>query len=156
MAIRLQKVISNLVSLDQVGYIKDLCKSSLMDTFKHKLATQSSNKPKLRSYVQFKQHVFTENYINLNLNREQRLILAQVHCGTLPLKIETGRFVGTPKENCLCDICNNGQVEDEFHFILHCEFYSNERNEFYDTIKQKYLNFDNILDAPKLRCLFYF
>ena len=134
----------------------DLCKSSLMDTFKHKWATQSSNKPKLRSYVQFKQHYFTENYINLNLNREQRSILAQVRCGTLPLKIETGRFVGTPKENRLCDICNNGQVEDEFHFIFYCEFYSNERNEFYDTIKQKYLNFDNILDAPKLRCLFTF
>ena len=90
-----------------------------MDTFKHKWATQSSNKPKLRSYVQFKQHYFTENYINLNLNREQRSILAQVRCGTLPLKIETGRFVGTPKENRLCDICNNGQVEDEFHI----EFY---------------------------------
>ena len=122
----------------------DLCKSSLMDTFKHKWATQSSNKPKLRLYVQFKQHYFTENYINLNLSREQRSILAQVRCSTLPLKIETGRFVGTPKENCLCDICNSGQVEDEFHFIFHSEFYSNERNEFHDTIKQKYLNFDNI------------
>ena len=129
-----------------------------MDKFKRKWATQSSNKPKLRSNVHFKQHYFTENYVNFNLSHEQRSILAQVCCGTqsLPLKLETGRFVGTPKENRLCDICNNGQVEDEFHFIFHCEFCSNERNEFYDTIKQKYLNFDNILDAPKLRCLLTF
>ena len=41
--------------------------------------------------------------------------------------------------------------------MVNSNFYNdNEQNEFYDTIKQKYLNFDNMLDAPKLRCLFTF
>ena len=111
-----------------------------MDKFKHKWATQSSNKSKLRSYVQLKQHYFTENYVNLNLSREQQSILAQLRCGTLPLKTEMGRFVGIPTENHHCDICNSGHI-DVFHFVFHCEFYSNERNEFYDIIKQKIPNF---------------
>ena len=66
----------------------DLCKSLLMDKFKRKWAIQSSNKPKLMSYV--KQHCFTENYVNVNLSCDQRLLLALLHCGTLLLKIENG------------------------------------------------------------------
>ena len=77
----------------------------------------------------------SQKNVNLNLSHDQGSILVQLRCDTLPFKIETGRFMGTPKERRYCDICSSGQVEDEFHFVF---YYSNERNEFDDTIK---LNF---------------
>ena len=47
--------------------------------------------------------------------------------GTLPLRIETGRYRGESLEDRLCILCNKQEIEDEFHFIFSCNFYETER-----------------------------
>jgi hypothetical protein len=39
-----------------------------------------------------------------------------------------------PREQRLCQFCKNYQIEDEFHFILKCEKYSNLRTTFFSAI----------------------
>ena len=78
------------------------------------------NVPILRSYVKFKTSFKTENYITLNLNRNERSVMAQFRCGVLPLRVETGRFIGEAVNARICKLCNQGSVEDEAHFLLNC------------------------------------
>ncbi len=39
--------------------------------------------------------------------------------GILPLQLEVGRWIN----KTVCLICNNSTVEDEEHFLFHCNFY---------------------------------
>ena len=89
-----------------------------------------NNKPKLRTYKTFKFDYCPENYILLS--QAHRSLLARLRSGTLPLEIETGRFVGTPLEERTCKICNENVIEDESHFVFECTKYSHFRIGFPD------------------------
>ena len=56
--------------------------------------------------------------------------MAQLRCGILPLRIETGRFVGESPDERLCKLCNGPAIEDEKHFLLNCSFFNDIRNHF--------------------------
>ena len=43
------------------------------------------------------------------------------------LLIEIGRHRNVHRRNRTCQICNTGEIEDEFHFILKCPLYHNFR-----------------------------
>ena len=77
----------------------------------------------------------SENYITMNLSRQQHSILGQLHVGILPLTIETGRFCNTKREDRLCKLCNLNFIEDEIHFTLVCPFYCNNRYCFLNNIE---------------------
>ena len=47
------------------------------------------------------------------------LVLISFCPGTVPLEIETGRYVGIPAEQRMCKLCR-GAVEDEVHFCITC------------------------------------
>ncbi len=68
-----------------------------------------------------------EPYLNNNLSISQRSYVAKLRIGTLPLKLETGRYTGIPVEDRLCS-CGE-EVETEEHFLLRCPHYNGERNE---------------------------
>ena len=41
--------------------------------------------------------------------------MAQIKCGILPIRIETGRFCQLCSEDTLCEICDQDEVEAEFN-----------------------------------------
>ena len=82
-----------------------------------------NEKPKLCLYKSYKEHFLPEKYVTLNLLPFERSVTAQLQFGILPLHIETGRFRNIRVENRLCTLCNNNQVEDEFHFLFFCPLY---------------------------------
>ena len=90
-----------------------LCLDKLMETHIKKWKDLLPKKPKLRTYTTFKSHYFTENFIKINLDRNQRSVLSQLRCGILPLHIETGRFNNTKLEDRKCQICSTDAVESE-------------------------------------------
>ena len=52
-------------------------------------------------------------------------MLCQLRMGILPLRVETGRYVGEPLETrlCtletrLCTLCDTNAIENEKHFVL--------------------------------------
>ncbi len=59
-------------------------------------------KPKLRTYIKFKEQIETEQYINFCVSCRKRSLLAQFRMGVLPLAIETGRFKSIPVEERVC------------------------------------------------------
>lgn len=96
----------------------------------------------------------------LQLDRRQRAVVAKLRTGTLPLAIETGRYRRIAREQRLCLSCERSVIEDELHFLFHCEKYSDIRrhtitplrdNEPIDTLarilndKQKCRNLANFI-----------
>ena len=82
-----------------------------------------TSKPKLRTYVQFKLLYITEFYVTALLPKNKRSLLSQFRCGVLPLATETGRYKQVPRHERYCSMCKTNSVEDEIHFLCHCNFY---------------------------------
>ena len=123
-----------------------LCEIGMIDNFKNKVTVNIKEaqskifsmgflnlcevvceKSKLRLYkLVTSDHV--KDYV-LYASRRQRVILANLLTGTLRLRVESGRFIGEPLQNRLCQVCKEQAVEDELHFLLECTLYDRERTE---------------------------
>ncbi len=83
--------------------------------------------PKLRTYVKFKKYFEVEPYILLLMSCKRRSYLAQFISGILQLQNDIGWWANKNAEERLCLVCNEGLVEDEQHFIFHCNYYNPKR-----------------------------
>lgn len=109
------------------------------------------NKPKLRSYVEYKSEYEIEKYVNLN-NKFERSMIAKVRCGILKLKIESGRFNNTPLGERICELCDTDSVEDEKHFICLCPHYDEERRILYSLLAGIDPGFNDLVDSDHIFC----
>ena len=93
----------------------------------------AANGNKLRTYRQHKNVLKTEHYVTCNLSRGHRRTLAKFRSCNLPLAIETGRYTRpkTPVLERLCKFCDTNAKEDETHFLVDCEFYSDLRYQLF-------------------------
>ena len=91
--------------------------------------------PKLRLYRNIQRNFRTENYLCMNIPKFQRSLLAQLRCGILPIRIETGRYRGESLDDRICIMCSLDCIENvQDHFLLHCNAYLNLRSEFFTSI----------------------
>ena len=111
-------------------------------------------KPKLRTYILFKHEFETEEYVLYNLSRSERSLLAQLRAGTLPLHIETGRYVNTPVEERFCLCCQSHSVEDELHFIFDCALYNSLRDQLFSFLNTQNPNFITYSRLETLKLLY--
>ena len=123
------------------------------DTWKSKLWNDVSqeNGNKLRTYRLYKTDLIAENYVKLNMERSHRRILAKFRSGSLPLQVETGRYKKpkVPLENRICKFCSDNTVEDEMHFLISCDFYSDLRRPLFDKARSCNTDFQNMLLQDK-------
>ena len=106
---------------------------------------------KLRTYRTFKTRYETEHYLQVNIMKTERSHLAQFRCAVLPLKIETGRFSGLSVEDRICQVCNENAMEDELHFLFHCQIYNDIRIPFINKIENRESGFNAMPDLEKLK-----
>ena len=107
----------------------DNCKEAVCNYFRREWALSLSNFAKLRSYRIYKNEYKVEKYLNLNLNRYERSLMAQFRVGILPLRIEVGRYRGEEVHFRKCVFCDSEDVEDEQHFLLKCSMYNEFRQD---------------------------
>ena len=127
------------------------CELVLLNMYSNQWFAKASNVPKLRTYVTIKEKFELEEYIKVGLSRKQRSVLAQLRLGILPLHIETGRFVNTKINDRLCLICQNREIEDERHFVLHCAKYENIRQKWLGNIIARTNNYVELDDMNKFK-----
>ncbi len=99
-----------------------LCNTN-MNQYMLQWKTSLGNKPKLRTYVKFKEEYCAEDYVKYCFSRYKRSLVTQLRCGVLPLHIEVGRFRNKSVEERICQVCDSQLVEDELHFVCHCNQY---------------------------------
>ena len=127
-----------------------LCEEVLKKQYSDKWIDLIKSKPKLRTYANLKMNFETEKYVKLNLSRSQRSFAAQIRSGTLPLNIETGRFVGKAVEERICNQCQDNEIETEYHFLFYCPLYDAKRRDFLS-----HIDFGNaISDSSRLAFMF--
>ena len=56
-------------------------------------------------------------YAEYNLPKSQQSPCAQLRCGILLPRVETGRYRGLSEEERICNHCELNEVEDEINFI---------------------------------------
>jgi len=104
------------------------------------------SKPKLRYYNMYKTEFGVSDYVLFNIPKYKRSLMAQFRAGILPLEIETGRFRNTPLNERICKLCNLHEIEDEYHFLLRCEMFDNERQTMFSKCVQfesSFLDYDD-------------
>ena len=73
----------------------------------------------------------------------------------LPVEMQSWRMFLKPREERLCNICNLGEVGDEFHYLARCTVFSEERQKYIPSIIQdsSLQNFLKILKSDKIQIL---
>ena len=105
------------------------------------------NKPKLRTYVLFKNNVNIESYVKKHMQKCTRSCFAQFRLGILPLHIETGRYDNTPLLARTCKLCESEQIEDEYHFLMVCPVYTELRLQLFQKSSILISNFETSSDT---------
>jgi hypothetical protein len=115
----------------------------------------SSKATGLRSYVKFKYDYGFEQYLLKIRDFKPRKIMSKFRLSSHNLQIEKGRH-SYPKvlvDRRLCLKCNSGQIEDEFHVLVQCQFYENERCILFSQLNKNKCNIMSIAsDEDKFIC----
>ena len=111
------------------------------------------NKPKLRTYVLFKNNVNIESYVKKHMQKRTRSCFAQFRLGILPLHIETGRYDNTPLLARTCKLCESEQIEDEYHFLIIYPVYIELRLQLFQKSSILISNFETSSDTDNFLSL---
>ena len=88
-------------------------------------------------YRLFKNDANFEEYLD-NLSVKERTLLCRFRTTNHRLIIETGRWSGIDRAERLCNICNQGLIGDEYHYLIFIRmlFFFNEERKMY--LKNEY------------------
>ena len=150
--------LANISTLPVFSELKDDIKTVLFEHYEvlwyaklsRESAVRGNGRNKLRTYRMFKNSIETEPYVSALLPKGQRSALAKVRCGVAPLRIETGRFSGTPEDERLCTLCNTNEIENELHVLTQCEFYNDIRENLYMAAHEIDNNFHVLTNSEKM------
>ena len=74
-----------------------------------------------------------------------------LRAGCLPLEVEKGRHAKPkiPLNDRKCKMCNQNEVETEFHFVMNCQLYIDLRENILCHYKAMSTNFENLSEIDK-------
>lgn len=113
---------------DEVPYQQ--IKQRLLDNANQNLLMSINTSTKLNSYCLFKLDTELEQYLNCVTQNKYKYALSRFRLSSHNLAIETGRYVGIPREERLCVFCNMKTIENEFHFLSVCPLYIDLRRKY--------------------------
>ena len=126
-------------------------KQRLIDNFIQSCFAKISTYPSLHLYKYLiKENCSYETYLDI-LPSGLRTLIFKLRTSSHSLRIQTGRFGPNRilRNERICLICNSGDIEDEFHFILKCPFYHSLRKRY---IKEYFYKNPSTLKLLKLLC----
>ena len=121
-------------------------KQILSDQTQQAITSEMNNSSKASCYRLFKTSLKFEKYLDI-LNDKERNIFCKFRTTNHKLIIEVGRWGGVNKENRICTLCNHGLVGDEFHYLLECQYFNEEREHY---LEEKYLRYPNVIKFNEL------
>ena len=107
-----------------------LLKTRLRDQYIAEWRTCVAGSSSLYLYKELKQVFEKSAYLDILNNNKYRNTIAKIRLSSHKLCIETGRHQNIVRNQRKCLLCNLNDLEDEYHFILICPFYTHFRNEY--------------------------
>ena len=120
-------------------------KRKLQDQYIQKWPTISNTSSSSTNYRLIKTNFERSSYLKLlpdNLSKKMLAFRTRNH----RLPVELGRWVGTALPERTCQYCNN-ELGDGFHYVLNCNFFTNDRKEF---MNRYYYQRPNIIKYSEL------
>jgi hypothetical protein len=123
--------LAHIYDAQQMFPVKDVVKQlskSLKNVQQIRVEIECKNKPKLRTFITFKDFNSLPPHVYKPLSFPERKIISKTRLGILPIRLETARYLRPvlPEEQRLC-FCNNNEVESECHVLYRCVQYNNLR-----------------------------
>ena len=100
---------------------------------------------KLNFYCTIKDDYSPSPYLILTRKNPSRKALVKFRISSHQLRIETGRYEKIPRNERICSFCTRvNKIEDENHFLLDYEAYSQFRDIFFSKIETKIPDFKSL------------
>ena len=115
-------------------------KQTIYDQALQTLYSNCRTSNKGRAYATLKQKLTIEPFVSL-LDNSKSLALLKFRTSNHRLPVETGRYTDIAYEDRKCPFCHNS-LGDEFHYLLECDKFKNERRKF---LKPDQFNKPNML-----------
>ena len=100
----------------------------LKDQFKQNWFADMNISSKGLCYRIFKCDFDMEKYLSI-LPYNLATLFCKYRCGSHRLPVETGRWQSVARNERLCHLCDSSDIGDEFHYIMSCRFFANERKQ---------------------------
>ena len=138
-------------------FIKQL-EQRLRDNYTSSWSVQLKDSNSLYLYKEYKVKFELERYFTEIANVNHRTALSKLRLSSHCLCIETGRHGSArlPRDERYCLFCNLLEVEDEYHFILICPFYSSLRLKYISKYYYQHpsvYKFISLMSTRKLKCI---
>jgi len=91
---------------------------------------QEENNKKLCTYKHFKPDYCMEPYLYCITDPIVRKEVTCLRISAHTLNIERGRYKNINRDKRICSVCNSGEIENEFHFMMDCAFYLDLRQKY--------------------------
>ena len=130
-------------------------KSTLRDQYIQKWHANIDSSSKGVTYKNFKTIFCVEKYLLLLQPRQWKPII-KLRTSNHYLPVETGRWNNTERHERKCNLCNEKELDDEYHYIFVCDNFRNERNLLlpkYYTKRHNMLKFNEILNCKNRKTL---
>ena len=131
-------------------------KQTIMTSLKNHQHNAIRSNRKLQFYSIFKTDQRSSLQLELIKNANHRQSVAKLRCGNHDLKIETGRHCvpKIPESMRICSHCSSNEVENEIHFVFHCNLHEQLRKTLFNDIILKYPEFGSLNEQNKILFLF--
>ena len=106
-------------------------KQNLLDQFLQTWNSQLRNSSKGRNYSLFKNNISQEKYITA-LNGSLLYAMIRFRTANHKMTIETGRWNDMDLPDRKCQLCTKNDLGDEYHYLLRCIYFKNERRNYID------------------------
>ena len=138
----------------QIFAVKDVItqlKISMLSKQQELVQTECQGKPKLRTFVMFKDFQTLPPHVGKPLSFIERKTISKLRLGILPIRLETARYLRpvVPENERLC-YCNSGEIESEFYVLFKCQMYNNLREAWLSKLT-KPENFSHLPPQDKLK-----
>lgn len=139
-----------------------LIKDSIHKASEYRWLFDIQSSPKLRTYILIKDKLTLEQYLTHQDDnhsskqlKQSRAWLTQLRVGTNMLAIDQQRPIKElqPLER-ICIACDQNVIEDESHFILHCQHYQHHRTQLYNdtaSITNNHIQLQSVSNRMKLK-----
>jgi hypothetical protein len=122
---------NHVYDVQQIFPVKDIVsklKLSLLQKQQQLVQIECESKPKLRSFITFKDYKSLPPHVGKPLSFLERKTISKLRLGILPIRLETARYLRpvVPENQRFC-YCNSGEIESEFHVLFICRKYDNLR-----------------------------
>lgn len=108
-----------------------------------------------RNYAIFKDNTELEAYLKM-LSKNEYIPLAKFRTSNHKLPVETGRWDNTPYHDRKCVLCHKNDIGDEFHYLLICPTFINERKKLLEPVyyqRPNILKYQSLLNSRNKKTL---